>query len=950
MSSLPTRPWWRPELRAGEGPLVTRLVAMLLLLVVFETATGSVRQAAFLDDLGATRLPLAYLLLAIVSFPVLRLIDQLSHRVTPGVLLAGSGGVAAASLIPFWGAWNAGWTWLPMAFYVWISLVQALLLTLFWSLAARSFDSRQARRLFALVAAGGLLGGVLGGQLTRWAAGAVGSRHLLLGAAVLPLVVAALGLAGRRPAPPAAPPPGREEVLGGITIVRASHHLRLLTAVTLLGVVVAQAVDLMFNWAVDQAVGGTDQLTAFFGSFASWVALGALVFQVVAVGPLLRRLGVGFALSAVPWSLSAGTAAFLAAAALAPGLLVPAALILKGVESGLRFSLRQTVHELLFFPVPEAWRTRVKAVIDLLVQRSAKGLAAILLLPVAWGWMAPLHVAWLAAAALVVWVAVARSLHRAYAGSFRDLLSREPSLDVPELSLADATALEVLLQALSSNEPQRVLHSLRLLELAGRGNLVHPLLLYHDDPRVRQATLGVLARADRTDALPLIERRLGDEDPDVRAEAARALAELEQQELPSLMLPRLRDVDPAVRAAAVAALATYGDPELEEMANQALEEMTSDAGTATRAEAARALGMMPEPRHRDLLVQLLADGAPEVATAALAAVRRRAVRDGFVPVYTPSAVSLLASRRVRNAAREALVGLGPPVLPLLRWFLDSDDEPPPVRQALPRAIAAIGGDEARRILLDRLGRPAERRLRRALIEALGELDLPPGDAAAAVVVEQAAVAEARTCLDLVTLLWGLGVAERSTLQGWRLQWHEDERPSLLERMLAERLGESVRNLFGLAGLLAPAGSVGDAYRTLVRAPLASRSHALEYLDNTLPAAVRRQVMAVVDEVPLAAKVAIGRELFGIAPRPAEAVLGRLLAAGLEAEPDGCALALAALYEVRCRGASRLAPAVEALRQDAPDPVVRETAEWVASRYNARVVPSRKSHGTDRSRA
>ena len=72
-------------------------------------------------------------------------------------------------------------------------------------------------------------------------------------------------------------------------------------------------------------------------------------------------------------------------------------------------------------------------------------------------------------------------------------------------------------------------------------------------------TLQVLIRADRRDAVPLIERRLGDSDALVRAEAIRALSVLMRQDACAMMLPRLGDADPAVRAAAVTCLVRHGD-------------------------------------------------------------------------------------------------------------------------------------------------------------------------------------------------------------------------------------------------------------------------------------------------------------------------------------------------------------------------------------------------------
>ena len=55
------------------------------------------------------------------------------------------------------------------AFYVWVTITFGATVSQFWSFANNVFDARQARRLFGLVTAGGLLGGIAGGQIARLA-------------------------------------------------------------------------------------------------------------------------------------------------------------------------------------------------------------------------------------------------------------------------------------------------------------------------------------------------------------------------------------------------------------------------------------------------------------------------------------------------------------------------------------------------------------------------------------------------------------------------------------------------------------------------------------------------------------------------------------------------------------------------------------------------------------
>ncbi len=82
--------------------------------------------------------------------------------------------------------------WLAGGYYVWFSVANLFMISLFWSLMVDVFSSRQATRLFALVAAGGSLGAIAGPLITHLAVRAVGLNGLLSIAAAGFLIVIAL--------------------------------------------------------------------------------------------------------------------------------------------------------------------------------------------------------------------------------------------------------------------------------------------------------------------------------------------------------------------------------------------------------------------------------------------------------------------------------------------------------------------------------------------------------------------------------------------------------------------------------------------------------------------------------------------------------------------------------------------------------------------------------------
>jgi hypothetical protein len=106
------------DLRPGEGSPAALLFASLFLLLTFQIATKTIRQSTFIDALGAARLPLVYLLVALVSYPFLRLYNRFVDRYRIDQLFVASCVGVAASLVGVWILMRYSWTWVPVVFYV----------------------------------------------------------------------------------------------------------------------------------------------------------------------------------------------------------------------------------------------------------------------------------------------------------------------------------------------------------------------------------------------------------------------------------------------------------------------------------------------------------------------------------------------------------------------------------------------------------------------------------------------------------------------------------------------------------------------------------------------------------------------------------------------------------------------------------------------------------------
>jgi len=942
------------DLRPGEESTALLLFLCFFLFITFQYATKTVRNSSYIEGLGAQNMPWAYLGVAVFSYPFLRIYSRFADRMARHRLMIGTSGVIALSLLLCYWLFQYSWQWIPYVLYVWISIAYVMTVSQFWSFSNHVLDPRQAKRLFGFIGAGGLLGGVAGGQVSRIVSAAEETRTVFIVAAVILMAAASLIHVVHRLRPnipeAAAGSAGLakfKEARGGFEIIRQSRQLQLIAAVMLLTVVVAVMVDQQFNWAAEQAARGLKDLTAFFGNMYSIMGISAFLFQLMFTSRIHRVLGVGVAMRILPGAMAIGTGGlFVTAAIFPPILLIWPAIGLKIGENGLRYSLDQATRELLFLPVPSKARIKAKAYIDVFVQRGAKGVAAILLLPFAFGLLSAVQIGWISLVLIGVWLVVIAATHREYVRSFREgMKARSVDTEIP-INLSDVTTLEILIQSLGSPDSRQVLHSLEILTRNGKGHLVPPLLLYHDDPEVRRETLVVLAEVKRHDAAGLVERRLRDDDPDVRAEAIRVLAGLQGRNVCDLMLPRLTEADPGIRAAAVACLANHCDPEMVDSSADVLGDLLTDGSPEVRAEAAKALGAISEPRFQGQLVQLLYDPDSVVVRRAIEAVRRRVARDGYNPIYVSTLISSLQRRRVKHDAREALVAFGEQAVPILAHFMNDPNEHLWVRRALPKTLARISTIEATRALMDCLGRPADRFLRKKLIESICSLPPEMQDAIDDTRIHHQIAAEARRYLQALSDLHSLGLEKKAQLEGPLVKWDRDTiEPDLVDKLVAEQLEDHFNNLFGLLAIIHTPRHIWAAHRSLNSGQPALRTHALEYLDNTLAGETKRNAFAVIDDTPLDEKLLRARRLFGIPAHSKINTLAEKLDAMTNGDEEAHLMTMAALYTVYMDSISTLYPRVIKLAAGESHPLVGETANWVARRLDLKPAPSSEGDPT-----
>ena len=356
----------RPEERWGTAAAFLTIFGTLAAHTLLETA----RDALFLARLPASRLAIVYLLIALAAVAVAQA-PWGRRRAAGAFALSRLLGLGAGVTFLFWalGRWQSSLELYALS--VWTGLLGSLAVLQFWMVLGDLYTLTQAKRLYSVVWTGSLLGATAGAAAARLVADVAPASALVLASATL-LGLTALGPAvvlGRAGGRATARRPARATIREGLALLKGDAYVRGLAVLVLVSTAALTLGDYVFKSAVARSVPAQD-LGTFFGGVYAVLNLVALVAQVVVGGWLFRAIGLHRAL----WVLPA--LVFVGASGVALGGGLVAALLLKGADGSLRNSLHRTGTELLYVPLPDAIRARVKPFIDTAGQRGGQILAA----------------------------------------------------------------------------------------------------------------------------------------------------------------------------------------------------------------------------------------------------------------------------------------------------------------------------------------------------------------------------------------------------------------------------------------------------------------------------------------------------------------------------------------------------------------------------------------------
>ena len=372
------------DVRAGEAATALVLAATIFLLLTAYYLLKVIREPLILLSGGAEVKAYAAAGQALLLIPVLRAHSAIARRVGRLKLIAIILLFVAANLVVFAALLRASVP-VGLPFYLWVGTFNYLLVATFWSFANDVYTPDQGKRLFAIVGVGSSVGALAGAALASALLRRLPPLQLMVCSASL-IAVALIPFAWidaqRRCCPKdRGHEVGRDQPLtgaGGFQALLEDRYLLLIGVITVLANWVTNSGEYVLDRTLVEvarsgAMGAVDA-GRFVGEFKAqyfwWVNLVALLGQFFVVSRVLKRVGVGGALLALPVVSMAGATTMMVFPLLA--LIRTAKIAEKGVE----YSLETTAVNALYLVVSRDAKYKAKAVIDTFLVRSGDVCAA----------------------------------------------------------------------------------------------------------------------------------------------------------------------------------------------------------------------------------------------------------------------------------------------------------------------------------------------------------------------------------------------------------------------------------------------------------------------------------------------------------------------------------------------------------------------------------------------
>ena len=446
------------NINQGEG-FPTLILFLHFFAYVAISITGSAaRDAYFLNMVDRKYLPLMFLAVAIVLSIVIEIYSRLSKNKDLSTIVSGTGIIFIATLFAIQNNLEG---WIIPFLYVWKDVIDAIIITQFWLIASQVFDPRQAKRLFGLLGAGGALAAIIIGSSIKQFVSIFGSENLLFATMSFLLVVILMANLIR-------PYRNINEQKNSNSKKDSqkdekksfSPYLKSLAIIIGLAAVASRVVDYQFKITAVAAFPEQDDLVNFFGQYYAVTGIATMVIQLFITSRLLSRFGILVAILVLPTLFMTGAIGFLMSPVLA------AVYISKFSDQVFRFTLHNASIQLLWIPVKNTIKNRLKPVIEGSIRASLEGVSGILIFLSITVFNVPIHYLSISIVLIAIyWINKSFTLKKLYVKELQSAIEkRELNFEELTLDIQDEAMVKTINEALKNNDESQQILALEMIK------------------------------------------------------------------------------------------------------------------------------------------------------------------------------------------------------------------------------------------------------------------------------------------------------------------------------------------------------------------------------------------------------------------------------------------------------------------------------------------------------
>ncbi len=479
----------------------------VLLLFLIRTSSilfNNFAETAFLKRYGVEYLPIVNVVNSISTFFIMGFLTGIMQKI-PGSRMLGNTllfcGVSVAALrfvVPL------GFDLIYPILYILKAQYEVLLALIFWNLANDLFNTRQSKRLFPLITAGGVVGGIIGSFATPPLAKAITMDNLMFAY----LITTTLGaLMVRRmgkqfPTLLVSDKKGKkakkksnivQDFKNVLPLMKKSTLVKVLILLTLLPNIVIPIMNYQFAYSVNQTFATQNGMLSFFGYFRGCMNIVSLIILLF-VGRVYGRLGLPVVLMFHPFNYMIAFLAFLLR------FDIFSAMYARISTNILRTTMNNPARAILMGLFPVSYRAVIRPFLRGTVVRVGILLGSGVIM-VSEGLFPPRYLSTIAMVVVGAWILTTFVLKKSYSKILLDLISNN-MLDLKSLEEKDADSVfadksiqnRLLETFLASRGEECVWHA-QILKAQNVENLDTHILkaLDHNDDKTKIELLGMLS-------------------------------------------------------------------------------------------------------------------------------------------------------------------------------------------------------------------------------------------------------------------------------------------------------------------------------------------------------------------------------------------------------------------------------------------------------------------------